>query len=239
LSDVSARRALVVVAVVAATGTAAWVVRAPEPRPSAPAPAPTPIEEDEPAPVEEQAPAPPAPSRVESPAELVERLLRELAEGTDRTPEARETAVAALIDTASVAPAALGAAWALFSAEQRVAATRDLRDILTAQAVRFARVWAPQEPHVTSVEHSGATSRVRAAARDDIEVHFVLTRRPAGGAGGEEFALVDVEVEGVSFVDSYRRQVERLLAKHDRDPAYILARLENKLARVRGGDTAR
>jgi MlaC protein len=229
---VRALRALVIAAAVAA-GAVAWAVLVPAPRPPPPAPGPSLTEEDEPAPVEQEAPAPAPPPRIESPAELVERLLRELADGTGGPPEARETAVAAVIDDAGVAPTALGAAWALLSAEQRATATRDVRDILAALAVRSARAWAPQEPHVTSVEGGGPTSRVLTVARDDTEVLFVVTRRSGGSAGGEDLALVDVEVEGVSFVKSFRHQVERLLAEHEQDPAYILARLENKLARVR------
>ena len=91
----------------------------------------------------------------------------------------------------------------------------------------------PNEPHVTRVEDEGATARVRTHTRDDIAVVFVLTRRDAMAPEG--FALIDLEVEDVSFVRSYRHQVERLLAQHDRDPAYVLARLENKLARIRAG----
>jgi ABC-type transporter MlaC component len=229
---VGARRALVVIALVAAAGAAVWA-RRPHPVP-APVPSPT-----EPAPVEEEAPAPPPPVRDESAEALVARLLRVLADTDEMPREAREATVAEAIDITSVAPAALGAAWALLTPEQRLVATHDLWAIFAADAIRGARAWLPYGPHVVQVGERGATARVRTIARDDrgedIEVVFVVAQRREVA---DALALVDVEIEGVSTVTSYRKQVEHLLAEHD-DPAYVVARLARKLARLREDGASR
>lgn len=224
-------------AMVAAGGTAVWARRGTSPVPPAPAPTRTVTDDEEPEPVEDTAPTPAPPRRADSPTELVGRIMDALAESHDRSPEAREAAVAGMIDVHGFATSTFGGAWERLSFAQRVVALRDLRTVLVEQLDRGARAWLPLRPRVTAVEDRGATVRVLTAAWEDTDVHFVVARRPAEGAP-EALGVVDVEVSGVSMVVSYRRQIERLLAKHDQDPAYVLERLARKVARLRAPPAA-
>lgn len=200
-----------------AAGAALWARRR-EPPPTPPAPT---VIDDEPAPVEVQPPE--SPPRGDSAAEFVERILHTLA-----APEAeREVAVAELIDLPAVALAAFGEAWAHLSPEQRLGATRDLGAALLASAERGARSWLPRGPHVSAVQERGAATWVSTTADSDIEVRFIVARR----AGS--WTVLDVEVEGVSTVRTYRVQFERILAEHQGDPAPLLDRLARKAARSR------
>jgi len=127
--------------------------------------------------------------------------------------EARE-AVGALLDFQAIAQATMGKHWTQLTAEQRVRYTNALRGAMEAN---YLSKMQQGEVDVSKVRHeiAGETrqgdkvlvkTRV-ITGKDSAEVDYLLER------GKKGWKAVDVITEGVSLVDTYRDQVNKLLPK--------------------------
>ncbi|MFL5312902.1 MAG: phospholipid-binding protein MlaC [Myxococcales bacterium] len=127
--------------------------------------------------------------------------------------EARE-AVGALLDFRAIAQATMGKHWAQLNAEQRVRYSNALRGAMEAN---YLSKMQQGEVDISKVRNEilGETkqgdkvvvkTRV-VTGQDSAEVDYLLERTKKG------WKAVDVVTEGVSLVDTYREQVNKLLPK--------------------------
>ena len=123
-------------------------------------------------------------------------------------------AVGALLDFQAIAQATMGKHWAQLNAEQRVRYTNALRGAMEANYLSKMQQGQVDMSKVRN-EILGETrqgdkvlvkTRV-VSGKDTAEVDYVMVRTKKG------WKAVDVITEGVSLVDTYREQVNKLLPK--------------------------
>ncbi|HEX9485681.1 MAG TPA: ABC transporter substrate-binding protein [Myxococcales bacterium] len=123
-------------------------------------------------------------------------------------------AVGALLDFQAIAQATMGKHWAQLTAEQRVRYTNALRGAMEANYLSKMQQGQVDMSKVRN-EILGETrqgdkvlvkTRV-VSGKDTAEVDYVMVRTKKG------WKAVDVITEGVSLVDTYREQVNKLLPK--------------------------
>src|SRR5438270_1201777 len=127
--------------------------------------------------------------------------------------EARE-AVGALLDFQAIAQATMGKHWAQLTAEQRVRYTNALRGAMEANylskmqqgEVDISKVRNEILGETRQADKMVVKTRV-VTGKDSAEVDYLMERTKKG------WKAVDVITEGVSLVDTYREQVNRLLPK--------------------------
>jgi len=127
--------------------------------------------------------------------------------------EARDT-VGALLDFQAIAQATMGRHWPELKAEQRVRYTQALRGAMEANylskmqqgQVDIAKVRNEILGEAKQADKTVVKTRV-STGKDTAEVDYVMER------GKKGWRAVDVITEGVSLVDTYKEQVNRLLPK--------------------------
>jgi phospholipid transport system substrate-binding protein len=127
--------------------------------------------------------------------------------------EARDS-VAALLDFQAIAQATMGRHWPELKAEQRVKYTNALRGAMEANYLSKMQQGNVDVSKVRN-EILGETKQgdkqvVKTkvvSGKDSAEVDYVMER------GKKGWRAVDVVTEGVSLVDTYREQVNKLLPK--------------------------
>lgn len=127
--------------------------------------------------------------------------------------EARE-AVGAVLDFQAIAQATMGKHWAQLTAEQRVRYTNALRGAMEANylskmqqgEVDISKVRNEILGETRQADKMVVKTRV-VTGKDSAEVDYLMERTKKG------WKAVDVITEGVSLVDTYREQVNRLLPK--------------------------
>lgn len=127
--------------------------------------------------------------------------------------EARD-AVGALLDFQAIAQATMGRHWAELKAEQRVRYTKALRGAMEANYLAKMKQGNVDISKVRN-EILGETKQgdkviVRTrivTGKDSAEVDYLMER------GKKGWKAVDVITEGVSLVDTYKEQVNKLLPK--------------------------
>jgi phospholipid transport system substrate-binding protein len=127
--------------------------------------------------------------------------------------EARD-AVGALLDFQAIAQATMGRHWAQLTAEQRVRYTNALRAAMEANYLSKMKQGnvdiSKVRNEILGETRQGDKTMVRTrivTGKDSAEVDYVMER------GKKGWKAVDVITEGVSLVDTYREQVNRLLPK--------------------------
>jgi phospholipid transport system substrate-binding protein len=127
--------------------------------------------------------------------------------------EARD-AVGALLDFQAIAQATMGRHWAQLTAEQRVRYTNALRAAMEANYLSKMKQGnvdiSKVRNEILGETKQGDKTMVRTrivTGKDSAEVDYVMER------GKKGWKAVDVITEGVSLVDTYREQVNRLLPK--------------------------
>ena len=127
--------------------------------------------------------------------------------------EARE-AVGAVLDFQAIAQATMGKHWPQLTAEQRVRYTNALRGAMEANylskmqqgEVDISKVRNEILGETRQADKMVVKTRV-VTGKDSAEVDYLMERTKKG------WKAVDVITEGVSLVDTYREQVNRLLPK--------------------------
>jgi phospholipid transport system substrate-binding protein len=127
--------------------------------------------------------------------------------------EARD-AVGALLDFQAIAQATMGRHWAQLTAEQRVRYTNALRAAMEANYLSKMKQGnvdiSKVRNEILGETKQGDKTMVRTrivTGKDSAEVDYLMER------GKKGWKAVDVITEGVSLVDTYREQVNRLLPK--------------------------
>jgi len=127
--------------------------------------------------------------------------------------EARD-AVGALLDFQAIAQATMGKHWAQLTADQRVRYTNALRGAMEANYLTKMQQgqvdMSKVRNEILGESKRGDKTLVKTrviTGKDTAEVDYVMERTKKG------WKAVDVVTEGVSLVDTYRDQVNKLLPK--------------------------
>jgi phospholipid transport system substrate-binding protein len=122
--------------------------------------------------------------------------------------------------------------WRDFTADQRRSFVVEFRELLSARYGRKIDDYGDEQVDVVSArQDSGGDvtvrTRIHRAGADEITVDYRL--RPEDG----RFRAIDVVIEGVSLVFSYRGQFQQILGESG--PAGLIERLREKNAAAEGG----
>jgi phospholipid transport system substrate-binding protein len=146
-----------------------------------------------------------------------------------RAIQAREV-VGSVFDFASAAPRAFGPHWRRLSASQRREASEALRGFLTEAVV--ARLTQAPRHFADRMRHGIAYGR-EIISGDHATIHLTLLRKYEDVAveadmvrRGKSWRVEDLSFDGVSLVDNYRAQFDRLMRQRTYDE--VIQRLQTK-----------
>jgi phospholipid transport system substrate-binding protein len=148
------------------------------------------------------------------------------------------TAVGALLDFDALAKATMGKHWSELTAQQRKRYTDALRGAMEANYlskmeqgdVDLSKVHNQILGESTEGDRTIVKTKVQ-AGNDTASVDYALVRQPKG------WRAVDVITEGVSLVDTYKDQVNKLLPKKGVDG--VIAALERAKKRIEDEEAQR
>ena len=161
----------------------------------------------------------------------LERYTKSKGPAKDKAREEARSAVGALLDFDAIAKATMGKHWSELTPQQRKRYTDALRGAMEAN---YLSKMEQGEIDVSKVRNEilgetkeGDRTIVKTkvqAGKDSAEIDYVMVRGPKG------WRAVDVITEGVSLVDTYKDQVNKLLPKKGVDG--VISALERARKRI-------
>jgi phospholipid transport system substrate-binding protein len=134
-------------------------------------------------------------------------------QGLKARPQARRQELRRIADEtfdfAESAKRSLGRHWQILSADERLEFVKLYAELLQRSYISKSQLWDGERVEflgeTLEVDHAVVRSRITTRARSEIPMDFKLLRK------GQRWLAYDVVIEGVSLIDNYQKQFNKII----------------------------